>query len=636
MSFKTTNSLRRAQLVMPFGVGSVHMQPNGYSLVTAGLDDWFKDRSGEDLKKDQIQRVTIQEPRLAAQLKVDHFRLPPSEAEKFAEGHLQPSIPAYRFPTWFNCGCGKLIKGEPDLTTSPKCSKCDADRQTARKKPQIRFIAACDYGHLQEFPWLEWVHRSLSWDLECASSLTLSAKGGATLADIKVHCSHCKKTRSLSGITSGELPKNPEESGSSLLTSRVFDDGEEMTCGGNCAWHGPDHSPKNCGRPLRGILFNATNLHYSITASAIKIPDALRRGRAPLSEIIDSDIEMRMALKSGIKYGASPDELCADLHNYDKDCNLNAYDRGELLELLGLLIAGKPIPQPSPDTIENEEFHVFSKADSRRDEDLVMVDRPISNKLPLLTDFFSSIVAIEHLTETIAFNGFSRFLGYQPTAAPTLNDILWRKPPTSLDGHWLPAVQQTGEGIFLRFNSKKIDEWRKSATVSRHFEKLMANQRLSLQRRGEESLEKLKGPEYILIHTLSHLLINRLIFECGYGSASLKERIYADFSQPEKVAGLLIYTASGDSEGSMGGLVRLSKPETLERLLKNAISEAQWCSSDPVCKEASVTGSGPDSLNYAACHSCALLPETCCESFNSLLDRTVFIKGLDHCFLNPD
>ena len=93
------------------------------------------------------------------------------------------------------------------------------------------------------------------------------------------------------------------------------------------------------------------------------------------------------------------------------------------------------------------------------------------------------------------------------------------------------------------------------------------------------------------------------------------------------MAGILIYTAAGDSEGTMGGLVGLADPSDLGRILLNAIEEAQWCSADPVCGEAADTGGqGPDSLNLAACHSCALLPETCCEHFNKFLDRMLLVK----------
>ena len=144
--------------------------------------------------------------------------------------------------------------------------------------------------------------------------------------------------------------------------------------------------------------------------------------------------------------------------------------------------------------------------------------------------------------------------------------------------------------------------------------------------REDISSRKLITPKHVLIHTFAHLLINQLVYDCGYGSASLRERIYsADGENP--MSGVLIYTAAGDSEGTMGGLVRMGQPGYLETVVAKALEKARWCSSDPVCIESH--GQGPDSCNLGACHSCALLPETSCEEQNRLLDRGVVIGTID-------
>jgi hypothetical protein len=95
------------------------------------------------------------------------------------------------------------------------------------------------------------------------------------------------------------------------------------------------------------------------------------------------------------------------------------------------------------------------------------------------------------------------------------------------------------------------------------------------------------------------------------------------------MAGLLIYTAAGDAEGTMGGLVRMGKPGNLEPVIERGIQNAGWCSADPVCMElGELGGQGPDSCNLAACHNCALAPETSCEEFNRFLDRALVIGTL--------
>lgn len=131
-------------------------------------------------------------------------------------------------------------------------------------------------------------------------------------------------------------------------------------------------------------------------------------------------------------------------------------------------------------------------------------------------------------------------------------------------------------------------------------------------------------PKFLMLHTLSHLLISQLSFECGYSIASLSERLYcAEESDGKKMAGIFIYTASGDAEGTLGGLVRQGRPDAFPRILRKAIANAKTCSNDPVCIMS--RGQGRDSLNLAACHACGLLPETCCEERNAFLDRGVIV-----------
>jgi hypothetical protein len=151
-----------------------------------------------------------------------------------------------------------------------------------------------------------------------------------------------------------------------------------------------------------------------------------------------------------------------------------------------------------------------------------------------------------------------------------------------------------------------------------------------LRTRADKEEERFRrnglNPRFLMLHTLAHLLIRRLTYNCGYGSSSLRERIYCHDEHPERpMNAMVIYTASGDSEGSLGGLVKQGEPGYLERVFREALDEAEWCSADPVCADLS-TGDLQEpqavlSVNGAACHNCALVPETSCEAFNKYLDR---------------
>lgn len=130
-----------------------------------------------------------------------------------------------------------------------------------------------------------------------------------------------------------------------------------------------------------------------------------------------------------------------------------------------------------------------------------------------------------------------------------------------------------------------------------------------------------------MLHTLAHLLIRELALECGYNAASIRERIYADTGTGDPQAGILVYTAAADSDGTLGGLVELGKPENLGRLLEQALSRAKVCSSDPLCSE-----HDPEkdrTLHGAACHACAFVSETSCEKGNRYLDRALVVPTLE-------
>jgi hypothetical protein len=123
----------------------------------------------------------------------------------------------------------------------------------------------------------------------------------------------------------------------------------------------------------------------------------------------------------------------------------------------------------------------------------------------------------------------------------------------------------------------------------------------------------------VLLHSFAHLLLREFSLECGYGAASIRERIYADDGQ----AGVLVYTAAPDSEGTLGGLVALGEPENLQPLIDGALTRAASCASDPLCAEHDPRRDR--SLHGAACHACLFVPETSCELGNKYLDRALVV-----------
>jgi hypothetical protein len=180
-----------------------------------------------------------------------------------------------------------------------------------------------------------------------------------------------------------------------------------------------------------------------------------------------------------------------------------------------------------------------------------------------------------------------------------------------------------GEGIFVEFDTGRMDAWmRGTSLIEERIRQL--NGKYNQRRADQGQPHRPISPQFVLLHTFAHVVINQLAYECGYGSASLRERLYCDLADSANpMCGVLVYTASGDSEGSMGGLVRQAGQGLFENIVMRAIQKAGWCSSDPVCVESN--GQGPENCNLAACHSCCLLPETSCEEGNRLLDRALLV-----------
>jgi transcriptional regulator with XRE-family HTH domain len=252
-----------------------------------------------------------------------------------------------------------------------------------------------------------------------------------------------------------------------------------------------------------------------------------------------------------------------------------------------------------------------------------------------LVGWLCKVNLVERLRETRVFYGFDRLeASTQPLVGMPQSAMaqLFRTPPPQPQDRWLPAIEVFGEGIYLELCEERITQWQQSN--SEWLDSRLDDQFVNRLNDVFQTLPPLSGANriwasrYLLVHTLSHILINQLVFECGYSTASLRERLYISADSTAPMAGILIYTAAGDSEGTLGGLVRLGRPERLEDVVRRALSRASWCSADPVCSE-NLGGQGSRLANLAACHACTLLPETACETVNQGLDRGMLVGTPD-------
>jgi hypothetical protein len=278
--------------------------------------------------------------------------------------------------------------------------------------------------------------------------------------------------------------------------------------------------------------------------------------------------------------------------------------------------------------IDESEFryHEFKVLrENKREDDLVVDTIPRTDLSPNFRSVIAGVSLVERLKETRVFTGFSRIFSENAQTLWDRKQLLWQNPPRGRRS-WLPAYVVHGEGIFIQLDETAVKRWESQPGVIARY-KALAHRLIEVQEERHLREQELT-PRLVLIHTLAHVLMARLTFECGYSSASLRERLYVSNESGREMAGLMIYTADGDADGTMGGLVRMGKPQFLEAVIQRALEQATWCSADPVCSEAGGHGGqGPDGLNLAACHSCCLVPETACEQFNRFLDRNALVSG---------
>lgn len=612
--------VRRAQLVAPFGTGAITVVPDGTALVTAGLDHWYEREDGSVDSVD-FEEFQIEEWRLEKALRVSHFRLPPDyRTKRFGEAeakNLRLSVPALRFPTWNFCRRCKLLQQLPlGFRGRKRCKECEAKPGKLRAPiiAQVPFIAVCEYGHLQDFPWREWVHHSLN--PTCQGPMRLFSTGGASLAAQRVECG-CGRKRTLAGITDAApvgSPKYPETE----LSTRLAE-GAEYLCRGFEPWNARE-APQGCGRHVRGSLRAASNVYFSLVKSSIYLPRG--GGGAPDSLIeilVNPPLSTVIHTIRSLSMEPSPEQLRKGQY-------------GNLLKLYtddqvrkGLAATGTPAPDPELDGGEDEpsdetefrrpEFEVLRE--EHDSAELRITARSLSEYAPEAVQAFTRIMLVDKLRETRALWGFNRVY---PESGGRLRDRkgLLRHEQPDWQQSWLPAYVVHGEGVLVEFDAGLLATWESDSRVVARAEGM--RRRYEAVQKARRLRERNLTPRFVMIHTFAHLLMNQLTYECGYSSAALRERLYVT-EGAKPMAAVLIYTAAGDAEGTMGGLVRMGKPGYLEPALLDALSGAEWCAADPVCMETGEGGQGPDSCNMAACHNCALVPETACEEFNRFLDR---------------
>jgi hypothetical protein len=414
---------------------------------------------------------------------------------------------------------------------------------------------------------------------------------------------------------------------SSELTKTLIRGGGEYRCRGMRPWLG-DNELEGCDAPLRGSLRGATNVHFSVVRSAIYLPRGQDRVPSELVSVLELPrVSELIALFSMSGGSVAPAFLRRQFGELLSDYNDDQIAAGIQLTLdtskrLATTAVDAPAGEDRETTFRREEYTALQVP--QREDQLQTTPVSLASYEDWIASVFGQVTLVDKLRETRVLTGFTRVYPDDGRSLEERKAMLWRLVPQPPE-RWLPAYVVHGEGIYLGLVESIVSEWENDKTqVEARTNRL--NSRYQLAQAKRQLAQRRLPPRFVLLHTFAHLLINQLTFECGYSSASLRERLYVSNYAPSPMAGVLIYTAAGDSEGTMGGLVRMGRPGLLEPLIRRALTSAAWCSADPVCMElGDAGGQGPDSCNLAACHNCALVPETSCEEFNRFLDRGLVV-----------
>ena len=609
MTEKTpVGEVRPSQLLWTYGPGALIDLPN-LSVVTLGIDRWERDRC-QPIKEARL----LEAVRKVLGPQVESLRIPPftkSETIDLWSAEANIGVPVRPFPRWLRCvKCGLLSPYDHGLfelkpnryrteLTRFVHKGCSGSKGSDKAKDAdavpARFLLACRSGHLDDFPWHYFVHGGSS---SCQGTLRFFESGASLQTEnLWVKCDTCSAARSM---------------------AHAFGQAGRENLPG-CRGRHPhlDWFDVGCEEEPRAVLLGSTNSWFPITLSALAIP---QQNCSPLKQIIIdywddfSDVEDISELKGTIKA----------LKKRGEAQGIDKHEIEVIWQAIAAHRSGNEQEFVEQSDIKGPEWEVLTLPNPPTDYPHFM------SKTVSTPEGFEKIITrvllLERLREVNALMGFTRVEA--PDESSDSNDSAPMAPLARTKPDWVPASEVHGEGIFIQFDDESLKHWEVLPSVKIIDQKLFGGHRGWRNSRHLNPDDGYPGIRYAMLHTLSHLLIRELALECGYNSASIRERVYGETSDNQSQAGILIYTAAADSDGTLGGLVELGKPENLGRLLRQALNRAKICSSDPLCSE-----HDPDkdrSLHAAACHACSFVAETSCERGNRYLDRALLVATFEH------
>ncbi len=585
--------IRQNQLLTTFGPGSMLDLPT-HSVLVGGLDHWLQrgDEVHEPRLVDKLKRC-FDPPLESLQL----FAPPPENDDPTAP---KTGITAWQFPEWFITQDVEEADRAPAVRSRLLVSRkalthgkfIDQDKRRRAVVP-VRFVRACRRGHIGDIDWHAFVHRGHA---PHKLQLYIDERGtSGDLSEVWVRC-ECDQQRPMSDAAK-------------------IDRQSLGHCDGSRPWLGP-FTKEPCGEPSRLLVRTASNAYFPQILNVISLPE--------------QDEALVQAVNQVWEHYLTNVDTVEDLQYLRKKmpgvkAALEKYTDEEVIHYVqtrkagGFLAPTKSVKQAELETLIACKDDIGS---DRPEGDFYARALPKASwNKPWMTAV-EKVILVHRLREVMAQVGFTRFESSVPDVEGEL-EIGVQAASLAREVSWLPAVENRGEGVFIQFEKAAIEAWYEKPAVKKRGKQLLEGFE-SWKHDHSQSNRESPGLPYIMLHSLSHLLITAMSLECGYPASSIRERVYASSAG----YGILLYTGSPDAEGTLGGLVEAGRK--IAQHLKEALDRGGLCSNDPVCAQHEPQNAECRFLLGAACHGCLLIAETSCEQKNDFLDRALVVPTVDN------
>lgn len=599
---RPTGELRQSQLVTTFGPGAM-VDLVDRSVLIGGLEHWGF-AGGIPVSYDEPRLKRALQPRIKALGDLalhNYFRAPPAADGEAENARSDVGVRVLEFPRWFACQKCRRLATRESFELKKERYKHECKKGETGEAIPVRFVAACARGHLSEFPWDNFVHREGGIERCASPELLLEENAIGDVAQIFVKCNACKASRPMGDAT--------------LMP---------FQCRGERPWLGGLSCNESCDEPLKLLVRTASHAYFGQVVSALRLPE-------------EAVSKWHDALHSK--------DVWETVHRAESEAQLTLLVK--LVPALAHALGGLPVAdlyaaicaerekveKTEEAPLRTEEFSRFTKAENELPGTVVGPnERFAAFRVPPhaanLPDGVDRLVLVPELREVRVQVAFSRFSSVMADLQGQYDFDARGVKPAALTAEggrekWLPATEIRGEGIFLALDEEAVRAWERRPCVEDRAERLRA----ALEK---DPNAQFFGARYYMLHSLAHLLLTTISLECGYAASAIRERIYCGregILDESPMAGLLLYTGTTGSEGTLGGLVEEGR--MIRDHLRTAWDLGGLCSNDPVCSAHDPSADPSDrNTEGAACHGCLYIAESSCERFNRHLDRALVVPTL--------